>query len=163
MPYTFEEMAETHREAVVDIFNYFVTKSWAAYPEEPVGDYFFDYLQQVSRDYPAVVVRNDSTGIVGFALLRPFLQAKAFSRTAEITYFIMPKHTGQGLGRLILGRFTDAARKRGVDNIVANVSSRNEGSLQFHRKMGFRECGRLRNVGRKFGGDFDVVWLQLSL
>lgn len=163
MPYSFEEMADRHKAAVIDIFNYFVVSSWAAYPEEPVGDNFFYYLKQVSRGYPSIVIENDTDGIIGFALLRPLLQAKAFNRTAEITYFIMPDHTGQGLGRLILEKFTDEARKMGVDNIMANVSSRNEGSLQFHRRMGFLECGRFCNVGRKFGEDFDVVWLQLPL
>lgn len=163
MSYRLEEMADRHRASVLDIFNYFVTHSWAAYPEEPVSDYFFDYLLEVSRDYPCVVVENDADGIVGFALLRPFLQARAFRRTAEVTYFIMPEHTGRGLGRLILERFIGEARNMGVDNIIANVSSRNEGSLRFHKKMGFRECGRFSKVGRKFGEDFDVIWLQLTL
>lgn len=163
MPYTFEEMADRHRNAVINIFNYFVVNSWAAYPEEPVGDYFFDYLQQVSRGYPSVVIKVNPGGVIGFALLRPHLSAKAFTRTAEITYFIMPEHTRQGLGRLILERFVPEARKMGVDNILANISSHNEPSLQFHRKMGFLECGRFRNVGRKFGEDFDVVWMQLPL
>jgi phosphinothricin acetyltransferase len=50
-----------------------------------------------------------------------------------------------------------------VDTILAHTSSRNTASIRFHRKHGFRECGRLRRVGRKFGKDFDVIWVQLHL
>lgn len=47
-----------------------------------------------------------------------------------------------------------------MDNLLASISSRNEQSLAFHRKRGFVECGRLRDVGVKFGKSFDVVWMQ---
>jgi L-amino acid N-acyltransferase YncA len=30
-------------------------------------------------------------------------------------------------------------------------------------KNGFRECGRFLKIGRKFGEDFDAVWLQKRL
>jgi len=35
--------------------------------------------------------------------------------------------------------------------------------IEFHLKNGFRECGRFMKVGRKFGEDFDVVWMQKQL
>lgn len=163
MSYTLETMTEVHRHAVIDIFNYFVKHTWAAYPEEPVGSGFFDYLLQVSRGYPACVVRDTTGDIAGFALLRPHLPSAAFERTAETTYFLLPEHTRRGIGSLILGRFIAEAKTIGVETVLANISSRNEVSLQFHRKMGFRECGRFSRVGRKFGEDFDVVWMQLFI
>lgn len=36
-------------------------------------------------------------------------------------------------------------------------------SLAFHRKHGFEDCGRFKGVGRKFGEDFDIVWMQRHL
>ena len=160
MSYTFETMAEQHRHTVIDIFNYFVRNTWAAYPEEPVGSGFFDYLLQVSKGYPTCIVRNGAGAVAGFALLRAHLPSAAFRKTAETTYFILPEHTRQGLGSLIIERFVADARNIGVETMLANVSSRNTVSLQFHRKMGFSECGRFTRIGRKFGEDFDVVWMQ---
>jgi phosphinothricin acetyltransferase len=55
---------------------------------------------------------------------------------------------------------TSEARRMGVTTLLAEVSSLNEISLNFHKKNGFRECGRLAGVGRKKGQVFDVVWLQ---
>ena len=48
----------------------------------------------------------------------------------------------------------------GVDNFMAHISSLNEGSIRFHLRHGFTECGRFRRVGTKNGRDFDMVWMQ---
>jgi phosphinothricin acetyltransferase len=163
MAYNLEPMSDQHRRGVIDIYNYYVLNSFAAYPEQPVGYDFFDRFLQMAQGYPALVVEHEAGGVVGFALLQAFHPAVTFRRSAQITYFIRPEHTGQGLGTMILERFIEQARERGIESILAHVSSRNEGSLRFHRRRGFRECGRLRHVGKKFDQDFDVVWWQLEL
>jgi phosphinothricin acetyltransferase len=63
----------------------------------------------------------------------------------------------------VLEQFIKAAKEREIEPLLANISSRNEVSLQFHRKNGFEECGRFRRIGKKFGNEFDVVWMQLEL
>jgi len=160
MGYRFESMKPDHRKPVIDIYNHYIEKSWAAYPDEPVGYALFDRFLDMTRGYPSLVVQTDSGDVVGFAFLRAFLPAATFRRTVEITYFILPEHTHQGLGGKILECFERDAEESGVDNLLASISSRNPLSLDFHRKHGFVECGRLRSVGRKFGEDFDVVWMQ---
>ena len=74
-----------------------------------------------SCGYPAVAAKTEAGEVVGFAFLRPFHHADTFKRTAEIAYFILPEHTGKGLGRAI-----------------------HEESLEFHRRHGFQEGGRFR-------------------
>ena len=96
-------------------------------------------------------------------MLRPYLPHAAFSRTAQITTFIAPEHTGQGLGTAMLQALERQARGLGLTSILAHVSSRNPGSLAFHRKHGFVECGRFRGIGVKCGKAFDVVWFQKML
>jgi len=163
MAYTFEKMADQHRTAVIDIFNYYIANSFAAYPEESVGYEFFDHFLDITRGYPAVAIKDDTETIVGFAFLHAYHSGQTFRRAAEITYFILPDHTGKGIGATVLGQFRLAAKEQGIDTLLANISSRNEGSLRFHRQNGFEECGRFRRIGRKFGEDFDVVWMQLEL
>jgi len=60
-------------------------------------------------------------------------------------------------------RLIDEAKGRGITSILAGISSRNDGSIAFHRRLGFRECGRFKAIGRKWGEDFDVVWMQRTL
>jgi phosphinothricin acetyltransferase len=81
-------------------------------------------------------------------------------RSAQVSYFILPEHTGRGLGKRLLDQLLDRGRSMGVDNFLAHISSLNEGSLRFHRRHGFTECGRFRRVGSKHGSDFDMVWMQ---
>jgi phosphinothricin acetyltransferase len=160
MTYELRKLAETDRTAVVSIFNYFVERSFAAYPDEPVSDEFFDRILAMSKGYSAFSVRTDSGEVVGFGFLRAFHPASTFSRTAEVAYFLLPEHTGQGVGHKMLAQFIEDARAIGVDNLLASVSSLNEQSLRFHAKAGFARCGVFRAVGRKAGRDFDVVWFQ---
>lgn len=163
MNYQFVPLAESDRQDVVTIFNHFVESGFAAYPEERVTGEFLERLLAMSEGYPAISVKTAAGKTVGFALLRPFHSAGTFRRTAEITYFILPEHTGHGIGRQILSQFIAKARAMEVDNLIASVSSLNEQSLRFHSQSGFERCGTLRAVGRKFGRDFDVVYFQLRL
>ncbi len=161
MDYVFESMSAEHRGAVIDILNDFIAKSFAAYREEPVDYDFFDRVLEGSRGYPALVVRDKSGKIVGFAFMHAHHAAMALNSQAEITYFIRQDHTRKGLGTSILQRFVQESRKRGVETILASISSRNEQSLCFHLKNGFRECGRFCNIGLKFGKAYDAIWMQL--
>ena len=160
MDFRLEPMDESHGRAVIDIFNHFITNSFAAYPDQPVPYEFFPRFQQMTQGYPALVATVDSEQVVGFGFLRPIHPAGTLQRTAEVTYFIAPDHTGRGIGTAVLNRLIEEAAARGVDSLVASISSRNEQSLAFHRKNGFRECGRFDRAGRKNGQDFDIVWMQ---
>ena len=161
----FEKLGEGDREAVIDLFNYYIENSFAAYPEKKVPYGLFDQFLALTEGYPAFTVRDEEQAdrIVGFAFLRPYHPLADFQRAAEITYFIEPGYTGQGIGSRILERITGEARRKGIDTILANVSSLNESSLRFHERHGFEECGRFRRVAKKKGQDLDVVWMQKIL
>jgi len=165
MQIRFEKMAEGDREAVIDLFNYYIENSFAAYPEKKVPYGLFDQFLALTEGYPAFTVRDEESAdrVVGFAFLRPYHPLSEFQRAAEITYFIEPGYTGQGIGSRILERITGEAKRKGVDTILANVSSLNESSLRFHERHGFAECGRFRRVAKKKGQDLDVVWMQKIL
>lgn len=158
--FTLEPMAEDHGRAVIDIFNHFVTRSFAAYPDQPVPYEFFARLQQMTQGYPAYVAMVDPGQVVGFGFLRPFHPANTLQRTAEVSYFISPEFTNLGIGKALLNRLIREAVPRGIDSLVASISSRNDQSIAFHRRNGFRDCGRFERAGRKNGEDFDIVWMQ---
>jgi len=163
MEYHFEPLAEEHRQPVIDLFNHYVSHSHAAFLEVPVNYSFFNRFLEITRGYPALVAKQGFDQVVGFAFLRPYHAAETFRRTAEITYFILPDHTRRGLGTTLLELLVRAARTMRIDSILAAISSRNQPSLHFHRRQGFKECGRFSRVGRKFGEDFDVVWMHLRI
>ena len=73
MKIRFGKMAEGDREAVIDLFNYYIENSFAAYPEETVPYGFFDRFLKLTAGYPTVTVRDEENSgrFVGFAFLRP--------------------------------------------------------------------------------------------
>jgi len=161
--YRFEPFSETNRNGVVDVFNYYIENGFAAYRENKVGYEIFDRFRAVTFGNPAIAVKTETDQVIGFAFMRPYHPAECFRRTAEVTYFLMPEHTGKGLGSCILNHFEHEAKPRGIDILMASISSLNEQSIQFHLRHGFVECGRFREIGVKRGETFDMVWMQKKL
>lgn len=157
---TTREMKETDRDAVMRIFNHYAATSFAAYPDGPLPLPFFSLLQEGAL---SAIVLEESGDIVGFGLLKHFLPFPAFRKTGMLTYFIAPDTTRKGFGTLILGRLTDDARKAGLKTLVANMSSKNEASIRFHKRHGFCEAGNLSDVGEKFGEPFGILWMQRAV
>jgi len=161
--YKIRRVKEDDRGAVAGVFNYFVENSFAAYPDKKVGPEIFDLLKNMSRGGAFYVAETPGKEVVGFALLRHHQIAEAFKKAGEITYFILPEHERRGLGARFMEIVSEDARAAGVETLLANISSLNEVSLNFHLKHGFKECGRFVRIGQKFGRDFDVIWMQKFL
>jgi len=160
MDYHIRKVKGKDKEQIISIFNYYVENSYAAYPEHKVDLSFFDKLKELATGYPLYVIDTPKGEIVGFGLMRPYHSFETFRRTAKLTYFLHPAHTRKGLGTKLVSAFTKKAKEIGIDTLLADMSSRNTASIDFHKKNGFQECGRFKRVGKKFGRDFDLVWMQ---
>jgi len=147
-------------EAVLSIFNYYVENSFAAYPESKVDKAFFRELKIMTVNHPFYVVEQANKAVIGFGLLHNYSRERCFNKTALITYFIAPGFTRRGIGSDLLGVLTKDASKMGLKTLLANISSKNKTSINFHQKNGFKECGRFINIGHRFNEDFDQVWMQ---
>lgn len=160
MEYSFGPITAAEGNAVIDIFNYYIENSFAAYPDHPVPYAFFGLFLEICRNYPSVAAKCPDGTVAGFGMLRPHNPMPAFACTAEVTCFIRPDLTGKGLGTRILANLEEAGRKQGISTILASISSLNEGSIRFHAGHGFSECGRFEKVGMKKGVVFDTIWMQ---
>src|SRR5665647_774129 len=154
------KVRESDRDGIIAIFNHYAATSYAAYPEIPVNDRFFEFLREGTLVF---YVLEKTSHIVGFGLLKPVLPFPPFMRTGMLTYFLMPEFTGHGLGNMLLDRLTSDALKMGMTSLVANMASKNIPSIHFHVRNGFTEVGRLQNAGMKFDEQFDIVWMQKML
>lgn len=163
MIYTINQISEDDRESIIDIFNYYIENSFAAYPEQKLPYKAFDMLMQISNGYPTASLKDTNGKIVGFGMLRAYNSIKTFSQTAEITYFIHPDYTGKGLGKLLLESLEKSAIEKGIMCILANISSLNLGSINFHEKNGFIKCGQFKKIGKKNNQIFDIIWMQKNL
>lgn len=148
-PVEFESLGIEHQTEVLNILNYYVENSFAAYPEKKLLDAFYGNLLEITKGYPAYAVKIDGR-VIGFSFLRAY-NPLAFNESSEITYFIDKDYSGKGIGKIILDKIEKDAKDKGICNILASISSQNVHSLKFHEKNGFVQCGKFPEIGKKFG------------
>jgi len=96
-----------------------------------------------------------------FAWYRPFRARPAYAATREVTVYVDEEHRGRGLGTALYERLLEDAEAHGVHTLVAVIALPGEGSIALHERFGFREVGRLHEVGRKFERWVDVAFFEL--
>jgi len=159
---TFVDLCARHAHPVMEIFNYYILNSFAAYPDEALPLSYFNEFIKITKGYPAKAVINNSR-VIGFGFLRPYKPFSTFSSSAEITYFIHNQFKGSGIGKQLLTILEDEAQKMGLKAIFASIVSLNAESLLFHQRNGFVQVGVLSEIGNKMGKAFDIIWMKKSM
>lgn len=109
-----------------------------------------------------VAVRGGS--VLGFAYAGPHNTRAAYRGTVEDSVYICPRVQHCGIGTRLMSELIARCRAAGFRQIVSVIGDAgNRGSVGLHEKMGFEHRGGFRAVGRKFGRDLDVVFMQLDL
>lgn len=102
-------------------------------------------------------VWDEEGEVLGFDRFFPFRGGNGYRHTVEHTIMLAPQAQGRGIGRRLVDHVAAAARAKGKHSLWAAVAGENAAGLAFHAACGFREYGRLPEVGRKFGRWHDVV------
>jgi phosphinothricin acetyltransferase len=157
---TIHDFRQGDLDALLAVFNSFVRDSHAAYPESELNREPFEKIMAKAK---IIVTLRDDEAVIGFGFISSYKPLANFDHTGVLTYFILTDHTGMGLGTRLLHELIRRGLEAGITNYLAHISSRNEQSLNFHRKHGFKEVGRFKQVARKFGELIDVVWVQKQL
>lgn len=139
------------------IYNYFAIHSFAVYGDQPMDVSAF---AKALADKKSVFVLITDGKIIGYGCIGEYKALPNFAHTAVLAYFLLPEFTGKGYGTRLCNALFAEGLTMGITNYLVHISSKNEQSLNFHRRIGFRECGRLRNVATKFNESVDVVWMQ---
>jgi len=115
-----------------------------------------------ARGWPFLVAEHAGR-LVGYAYATQFRDRPAYASTCENSIYLDPATIGQGLGTLLLVALIEASEQAGFRQMIAVVGGAEPASIALHRKLGFREAGRMISVGRKHGRWLDTVYLQLAL
>ena len=86
----------------------------------------------------------DDGNLVGYVnVLRG--DANRIRHSAYIAMGILLSHTGQGIGKLLLNKVDEWARKYGVTRLELTVMAHNENAIKLYEKMGFNKEGIKKN------------------
>jgi len=110
-----------------------------------------------------VLVAEIGGAVAGYASFGDFRAWDGYRFTVEHSVYVDPARHRAGVGRALLEALIERARVMGKHAMIAGIEARNEGSIALHQALGFREVGRLPQVGTKFGRWLDLVFLQLIL
>ena len=150
-------------EAIRTIYNNEISSGTATFDLAPrTPEQQREWMTERSGAH-VVLVAEVNEEIVGFGALSRYMKRPAYSTTVENSVYVRPANQGQGIGEAILATLVDRAAEHGFHTIIARIGSESEGSIALHRKAGFEEIGREREIGRKFGRWLDVVIMQRFL
>jgi phosphinothricin acetyltransferase len=167
-PFDFTIRGATVRDLpdVRAIYNHYVANSTVTFDEDPMSlkawKSKFAYLAKLSM--PFIVAVSPSGQILGYALVSPWTQKRAYRFTVEDSIYLGAASTGKGLGRALMTELIARSKAAGLKEIIAIIADKGaEASISLHESFGFKEVGRMGRVGFKFGRWLGTVMYQKSL
>jgi phosphinothricin acetyltransferase len=115
-----------------------------------------------NRRLPHIVAEMNGA-VVGYAYVVPFRKRPAYRFVVKHSIYVHPDNLRSGVGRALLPALIDACASAGFRQMIGYIDGGNEASLKLHASFGFREVGRLPDIGYKFGKWTDTVMVQRSL
>ena len=115
-----------------------------------------------NRGFPVLVVEENGTAS-GFASYGDYRQGEGYQHTVEHSVYVSCDAQGRGLGKALLAALIEHATAHGKHVMIAGIDADNSVSIEMHRKAGFEEAGRQRQVGRKFDRWLDLQFMQKLL
>jgi phosphinothricin acetyltransferase len=150
-------------QEINSIFNHYVTHSTCVWTTTPCTEVERRvWFEEHGETMPVLAAECDGR-IVGWAALGSFRAAYTLAGTLEDSIYVHHDFHRQGIGRRLLAELIDAARRKGLRSILANISADQTPSIRLHQKFGFRKAAHLHQVGRKFNQWHDAIYLQLLL
>tara|TARA_B100000676_G_C17943123_1_gene767615 strand:- start:342 stop:884 length:543 start_codon:yes stop_codon:yes gene_type:complete len=102
-------------------------------------------------------------GIVGWAAVSPVSRRPVYEGVAELSLYIASARRGRGLGARLLGALINLSEADGIWTLQAGIFPENQASLALHKRCGFREVGRRRQVGLMSFGPLAGHWRDVVL
>ena len=101
---------------------------------------------------------------MGYASLSAYRDKEAYAAAVELSVYIDPAYRRRGLARRLMGELLQEARERSdIHTVISVITAGNDASVALHEEFGFEFCGRVREVGEKFGRKLDILNYQMMV
>ena len=151
---------------MVDIYNFYIENGTATFEEDvlSVEVYKERLLELIEGNLPIFAAIGTDSDLLGFAYASYYNPRSAYRFTVENSVYVDPKHKKRGIGKKLLAELMLSCRNNGFKRMIAVIGdSKNVGSIELHKSLGFNQIGIARQVGFKFETWLDVVYMQYDL
>ncbi len=104
-----------------------------------------------------IILENE---VVGWTALTAVSNRCIYQGVAEVSIYIHPNHRGKGIGQLLMKKLIFESEKNGIWTLHSSIFSENIGSINLHKKVGFRMIGYREKIGKLKGVWKDNVLLE---
>jgi L-amino acid N-acyltransferase len=150
--------------AINDIYNHYVLHSTCTYQEVPEPlEGREAWFARHGPQHPVIVAVDAIGSVIGWGSLSGYHARSAYRFTVENSVYLRHDLRGKGVGGLLLAELISLAKSLGHHSIIAGIDADQPASVALHRRAGFEQVGRMKQVGFKFGKWLDVIYMQLML
>lgn len=152
--------SSTHYGDIVRIYNQAVIAGSQTADENTVSlKDKLPWLKQHTGDHYIIYVANIDAEIVGYLALSPYRHGRsAFSKTAEISYYIDNNHQGKGIGKQLIEHAINQCKELKIESLIAILLSCNSTSIAILEKYNFEKWGAMPNIAKLKNGSADHLY-----
>jgi len=121
-----------------------------------------EWLAAHGERYPVLVAERDGQ-VIAWGSLNRFNPRPAYDHVADFSIYVERAERGRGIGRVLLGRLIEEARRIGFHKMVLAAFPTNGGGMRLYESMGFTRVGIYREQGRLDGQWVDVIVMEQIL
>lgn len=155
---------------IFDILKHYVDNtniSWRSSDELQLPNFVHKFEQRIAPWFVAKS-KDDGGRVMGFAYVSHFRDTFGWRFCVENSVYVHHQEKGRGIGSALMKTLLQMCKEKGFRQIVSLISTRDgsdlgKASMSLHTKLGFVECGRMRNCGFKNDEWNDCVFMQKDL
>ncbi len=151
-------------DAIRRIYNEGIDDRIATLDEDPkTADDMAAWWAAHQDRYAVLVAQSARGGVAGWASLNPYSHRCAYRGVADLSVYVTRRARGTGVGSLLLRALEKTAKAQHFHKIVLFTFAFNTGGQGLYRKLGYREVGTFREMGRLDGRFVDVMAMEKIL
>lgn len=148
---------------ILEIYGPYILNTTASFEYAvPTLEEFTARFRSITAQFPWLVWEEKGK-LLGYAYGSAPFERAAYRWCAESSVYLRPEARGRGIGKRLYLVLEEILRRQGYALIYAIITSENEASLAFHRRLGYTVTASMPGCGYKFGRNLGIIWMEKRL
>jgi len=159
MDFTIEKMIPNDWDQVRSIFMEGISTGHATFETNSNG---WDKWNSSHLNNCRLVAKSEGS-VLGWAALSRVSDRQVYSGIAEVSVYVAKDYHRQGVGFALLKALIKESEDCGIWTLQAGIFPENTNSLDLHRKLGFKQVGTRKKLGKMSYGQLAGAWRDVIL